>query len=92
MKKADLVRKVYEAHGGLTQAEAAGIVDQVMLLVTEGLCKDGHLLISGFGTFKVVERKARTGRDLGRGKPIAIPGYRTVVFVPSRKWALRSKS
>ena len=92
MKKADLVRKVYEAHGGLTQAEAAGVVDQVLLLMTAGLRGDGYLLISGFGTFKVVERKARTGRDLEKGEPIAIPGYRTVVFVPSKKWVLRSES
>ena len=85
MTRTDLAKQVYLAHGGLTFAEARVLVDGVLDLMTEGLVAEGRLVVSGFGTFKVVERKARTGRDLGKGKPVQIPSHRTVVFVPSKQ-------
>ncbi len=86
MTRNELAKMVYLAHGGMTFAQAREVVDGAIELMTEGICKDGRLLVSGFGTFKVVDRKARKGRDLGKGNTIEIPGYKTVVFIPSRKW------
>lgn len=86
MTRAELAKKVHETHGGMTYQQARQTVETVLALLSEGLCRDGRLLLSGFGTFKVVERKARTGRDLGKGSPVRIPTRKTVVFVPSRKW------
>lgn len=86
MTRAELAKKIHEAHGGMTFEEARRTVETVLGLLTEGLCRDGRLLVSGFGTFKVMKRKARTGRALGKGSPVRIPTRKTVVFVPSRKW------
>lgn len=86
MTRAELAKRVHEAHGGITYQEAREVVESILTLMSEGLCREGRLLVSGFGTFKVVERKARTGRDLGKGNPVQIPTRKTVVFVPSRQW------
>ncbi len=86
MTRADLARRVYLAHGGMTYASAQQVVEQVLEAMTEGICHEGRLVLSGFGTFRVVKRKARTGRDLSKGKPVSIPERKTVVFVPSRQW------
>ena len=86
MTRADLARKVYSAHGGMTYASAQQVVEQVLEAMMEGICTEGRLVVSGFGTFRVVKRKARTGRDLSKGRPVSIPERNTVVFVPSRQW------
>ena len=86
MTRADLADRIYEVHGGLTRQEAKEIVGYILDEVSRGLCRDGRLLISGFGTFKVVDRKARTGRDLEKKKPVRIPEFRSVVFLPSSTW------
>ena len=87
MTRVELAKKVYAAHGGVTFASAQQIVGTVLDLMMEGLTQEGRLVISGFGTFKVVKRKSRTGRDMGKGLPVQIPERKTVVFIPSRKWS-----
>lgn len=91
MTRVELAKKVYLAHGGITFASAQEIVGSVLELMMEGLTKEERLVISGFGTFKVVKRKSRTGRDMGKGLPVQIPERKTVVFVPSRKWSMEVK-
>ena len=43
------------------------------------------VLISGFGTFKVNERKARKGVSPKTKEAILIPESRTITFKPSNK-------
>ncbi len=88
MTRVELAKKVYAAHGGMTFAAAQQVVSQVLDLMTDGLTREGRLVISGFGTFRVVKRKSRTGRDMGKGLPVQIPERKTVVFIPSRKWTV----
>jgi DNA-binding protein HU-beta len=70
----------------MTFASAQQVVEQVLEAMMQGICTEGRLVVSGFGTFRVVKRKARTGRDLSKGRPVSIPERNTVVFVPSRQW------
>ncbi len=42
------------------------------------------LNIKGFGTFRVVERAARKGRNPATGKEIDIPASKTVKFTPAK--------
>jgi DNA-binding protein HU-beta len=70
----------------MTYASSQQVVEQVLEAMMEGICTEGRLVVSGFGTFRVVKRKARTGRDLSKGQPVSIPERNTVVFVPSRQW------
>ena len=43
-----------------------------------------NLVIPGYGTFKVVERKARKARNLQTGKEIRIPPKKVLIFKPGR--------
>jgi len=81
----ELTRKVHEVHGGLTLASAHEVVSTVLQSLHDGLVEDGRVVLSGFGTFKVVTRKERVGRDIRRGVSVSIPPCRDVVFIPSRK-------
>ncbi len=84
MNKAELVDAVQRLLGGETTKRAAGdAVDAVLQAIARGVMKDGTVQIIGFGTFKVTERAARTGRNPKTKEPMKIDASRTVRFVPS---------
>jgi nucleoid DNA-binding protein len=83
--KADLVKAVYAKHGGLSYQEAKRIVDFIVETMKRSLEKGGHVLLSGFGTFEVVDRKARKGRNPRTGVEIRIPTHKALSFKPSRQ-------
>ena len=53
MTRVELARTVHASHGGLTLLAARELVNAMFEAVQEGLSRDGHVVISGFGTFRV---------------------------------------
>ena len=84
MNKNDISRKVYEAHGGISYAEAQKIVDFILETIKAKLSRGEKVLISGFGSFTVMRRKAKQGVNPQTGKPILIPGRKSVKFKLSK--------
>ena len=60
--------------------KAAKSLDAYKTAVTKELKKSGKLVLVGFGTFSVVKRKARKGRNPQNGKEIKIPAKKVVKF------------
>jgi len=83
MTKADLVESVYE-RVGFSKKEAARMVDMVFELMKEALEKGEMVKISGFGNFKVREKRARKGRNPQTGEVIEIAPRRVLTFRPSQ--------
>ena len=79
MTKAELI-SVMAKEAGLTKAAAAITLDAFITAVTKELKKSGRLGLVGFGTFSVVKRKAREGRNPHTGKAIKIPAKKVVKF------------
>ena len=84
MIKADLAQIVYETHGGISYREALDMVDTILETMKESLAKNQNIKLTGFGTFSIVERKARYGRNPQTGERILLPPSRYVTFRPSR--------
>ena len=59
--------------------------------VTKELKKSGKLALVGFGTFSVVKRKAREGRNPQTGKAIKIPAKKVVKFKAGKTLADKVK-
>jgi nucleoid DNA-binding protein len=59
-------------------------VDCVLDAISDALAKKDSVQISGFGTFKVSERKARTGRNPQSGAEIKISARNVPKFVPGK--------
>lgn len=59
-------------------------IDSYTQVVREEIAKSGNLQISQFGTFKVVERKERQGRNPQTGAPITIAASKAVKFNPAK--------
>jgi nucleoid DNA-binding protein len=82
MNKTDLINQVASIVG--TQKLAKETVDCVLDSITDALAKNESVQISGFGSFKVSERKARTGRNPQTGAPIKIPAGKVPKFVAGK--------
>ena len=83
MTKADLLKNV-RAKAEVTQATAEKVVDAVFASIKEVLKNGESFSLVGFGTMKVAERAARTGRNPRTGEAIAIPVKKVVRFLPGK--------
>jgi len=90
MTKADLVG-IMADEAGITKAAASEALDAFVSEVTKELKKSGKLGLVGFGTFSVVKRKAREGRNPQTGKAIKIPAKKVVKFKAGKTLADKVK-
>ena len=90
MTKAELIG-VMAKEADITKAAAAGALDAFLGAVTRELKKTGKLGLVGFGTFSVVKRKARQGRNPQTGKAMKIPAKKVVKFKAGKTLADKVK-
>jgi Bacterial nucleoid DNA-binding protein len=90
MTKAELIGVIAKAVG-ITKDKAAKAYDAYEATVTKELKKTGKLVLVGFGTFSVVKRKARMGRNPQTGKAIKIAAKKVVKFKAGKTLADKVK-
>ncbi|MGB9772246.1 MAG: HU family DNA-binding protein [Candidatus Kapaibacteriota bacterium] len=89
LNKAQLVSEIAK-RAEIKKGDAEKAVNAFIDTVTDELAKGGKVILVGFGTFSVIEKKERTGinpRD--PKKTIKIPARKTAKFKPGK--ALRDK-
>jgi integration host factor subunit alpha len=69
---------------GLSRAESAQLVEQVLDLVAEALEQGENVKISGFGTFVLRDKNERVGRNPKTGIEVPITPRRVLTFRPSQ--------
>lgn len=79
MNKQEMVSNLAEK-AGITKADAQKALDGVIKIISNELKDGGNVTLTGFGSFSVTERKARTGRNPQNGDPIDIPAARVPKF------------
>ena len=82
MNKADLINKVAEVVD--TKKVAQEVVDCVFSSITQSLKKGEDVSLVGFGSFKVIKRKARKGRNPLTGEEIMIKATKAPKFTPGK--------
>lgn len=101
MKKADFI-KAAAAKAGVSQKDTQAVVGAVIDTIRDAL-KDGDTVpFLSFGTFKVSNRAARTGRNPQTGEAIKIaaaklpvfkasPAFKEYINVPKKKDSSKKK-
>jgi DNA-binding protein HU-beta len=84
MTKAEFVKMLKDKVGLSTLAQAEAAYENLFAIIKATLKKGDAVSISGFGSFKVVKRKARKGRNPRTGKEIKIPAKKAVKFTPGK--------
>ncbi len=84
MTKAELIASIAK-DAKITKAAAEKALNSFTGTVTKALKKGDKLTLTGFGTFMVAKRKARSGRNPRTGKEIKIPATKVAKFKPGNK-------
>jgi len=70
---------------GLPEHAARDTVDVVWDEIADALRQGEKVVLSGFGTFRVVRRRARRARNPRTGEQVKVPAKRVVTFQASRE-------
>ena len=83
MNKAELIEHI-AMQVDIPKATASRVIDSMLDVVKTTLKDDGTVSLSGFGTFYVNERVARTGRNPSTGVALKIPAAKVPKFRPGK--------
>jgi len=79
MTKAELIAAI-AADTDKTKVDAELFLNSTLNVITKALKKGDSIPLIGFGSFNVVKRAARTGRNPQTGAPLKIKASKTVKF------------
>jgi DNA-binding protein HU-beta len=79
MTKSELIKQIAE-RAGLTQAQATTALQAFETTMIDELANGREVALIGFGTFKVTDRAARTGRNPQTGAEIQIAASKVPSF------------
>lgn len=79
MNKTEVIAIVAEK-ANLSKKVTEEALDALLETIQETLAEGEKVVLSGFGTFEVRNRVARTGRNPRTGEDISIPGQKTPAF------------
>lgn len=68
----------------VNKVDVSATLKALAVTLYDHLKQGDSIQLPGIGTFKVVERAARTGRNPRTGEQISIPARRQVKFVPGK--------
>jgi integration host factor subunit alpha len=83
LTRADLSEQVHQQIG-LSRAESASIVEQVLEHICKALSEGENVKISGFGSFVLREKGERIGRNPKTGVEVPIAPRRVLTFRASQ--------
>lgn len=83
MNKSKLIDAV-AASAGLTKADAGRAIDATTAAITKALKQGDTVTLVGFGSFKVTQRAARTGRNPQTGAELKIAARKAPGFTAGK--------
>jgi DNA-binding protein HU-beta len=84
MNKADLINSVSEM-SGMNKSNVKKILEATVKALSDGLSSGDKVLLTGFGSFNVVERGPRTGINPKTLKVMDIPAKKFIKFSPGKE-------
>jgi nucleoid DNA-binding protein len=83
MLKTEIIDQVAkEAH--LTRKAAKEAIEAVFTIIKDSLNNGDKVVVSGFGTFILRERRSRVGRNPKTGATLTLPSMKTIGFIASK--------
>jgi DNA-binding protein HU-beta len=86
MNKQELIDAI-AAESGLSKKDSKEALDAIVKTVGVTLKKGDNISLVGFGSFTVIQKAARTGKNPQTGKPIQIAAKKAVKFRPGKELA-----
>ncbi len=80
LTKAALIRQVYKQNEKISKTQATESVEAFLRISKNSLINGSNLLLSGFGKFKVNDKRPRRGRNPQSGENLILGPRRVVTF------------
>ena len=84
MVKSELLQKLCNLHPNILRKDIEKTVEIIFLEVTKALRGNKNIEIRGFGTFKMVKRKARVGRNPKNSELVQVPEKNAIKWKMSK--------
>ena len=84
MVRSELLQKLCDLHPNLLRKDVEKILEIIFLEITNALCNGENVEIRGFGTYKIIKRKARIGRNPKNSESVQIPEKNVIKWKMSK--------
>ena len=84
MVKSELLQKLCDHHPQLLRRDVKKILEIIFFEISEALLRGDNVEIRGFGTYKLVRRKARIGRNPKNSESVQIPEKNAIKWKMSK--------
>lgn len=84
MTKAEIVARINE-RTGIEKSYVLTMVEAIMETIKEHMAGGENIYLRRFGTFGIVTRREKVGRNISKGTPVVIPEHKIPRFKPSKE-------
>jgi len=84
MVRSELLQKMCNLYPNIIRKDMEKILKTIFFEITKALCEDKNIEIRGFGTYKIIKRKARVGRNPKNSELVQIPEKKTIKWKISK--------
>ena len=84
MVRSELLQKLCDLYPNLLRKDVEKILEIIFLEITNALCEGKNVEIRGFGTYKIIKRKARIGRNPKNSESVQIPEKNAIKWKMSK--------
>ena len=85
MTKAEIVSQITEKTG-IEKVAVTAIVEEIMETIKSNMAEGENVYLRGFGTFGIIERKEKLGRNISKNTSVVIPAHKIPKFKPSKEF------
>ena len=84
MVRSELLQKMCNLHPNIIRRDMKKILEIIFLEIAGALRRGKNIEIRGFGTYKIVKKKARIGRNPKNSELVQIPEKKTIKWKISK--------
>ena len=84
MVRSELLQKLCNLHPNIFRRDMEKVLTQILLGIAEALREGQNIEIRGFGTYKIIKRKARIGRNPKNSELVQIPEKKAIKWKMSK--------
>ena len=84
MVRSELLQKICNLHPGILRKDIEKILEILFKEITQALSEGKNIEIRGFGSYKIVKRKARIGRNPKNSESVQIPEKKAIKWKMSK--------
>ena len=84
MVRSELLQKMRNLHPNILSRDMEKIFEVIFSEFTEAFYRNENIEIRGFGTYKIIKRKARLGRNPKTSESVQIPAKKAIKWKMSK--------